>query len=52
MKFRYLDKDYLGDQIKKNEVGGACSTNRLGERCIQDFGGETWGKDTTWKTQL
>jgi len=21
------------------------------ERCIQDFGGETWGKETTWKTQ-
>jgi len=24
---------------------------RLGEeRCIQDFDGETWGKETTWKT--
>jgi hypothetical protein len=32
--------------IKKNEVGGACSTYGGGERCIQDFGGET-----TWKTQ-
>jgi hypothetical protein len=21
-----------------------------GERCIQDFGGETGGKDNTWKT--
>ena len=21
------------------------------ERNIQDFGGETWGKETTWKTQ-
>jgi hypothetical protein len=21
------------------------------ERCIQDFGGETCGKETTWKTQ-
>jgi hypothetical protein len=30
-----------GDQIKKNEVGGACSTYGWGERCIQDFGGET-----------
>jgi hypothetical protein len=33
---------YSGDQIKKNEVGGACSTYGGGERCIQDFGGETW----------
>jgi hypothetical protein len=21
------------------------------ERCIQDFGGETWVKATTWETQ-
>jgi hypothetical protein len=30
-----------GDQIKKNEVGGACSTYGGEESCIQDFGGET-----------
>jgi len=23
----------------------------MGERCIQGFGGETWGKETTWKPQ-
>jgi len=23
----------------------------MGERCVQDFGGETWGKETTWKTR-
>jgi hypothetical protein len=39
----------LGDEIEKNEMGGACST--YGERCIQGFGGETWGKEATWKTQ-
>jgi hypothetical protein len=33
------------------EVDGACSTYGGGERCIQDFGGETRGKETTWKTQ-
>jgi hypothetical protein len=27
----------LGDQIKKNEMGGSCSTYEGGERCIQDF---------------
>jgi hypothetical protein len=44
-------KYYLGDQIKKNDVGGACSMYRGRERCIQDFSGETWGTETTWKTQ-
>jgi hypothetical protein len=36
-----ITKYYSGDQIKKNEVGGACSTYGGGERCIQGFGGET-----------
>jgi hypothetical protein len=35
--FRY----YSGNQIEKNEMGGACSTYRGKERCIQDLGGET-----------
>ena len=30
-----------GDQIEKNEMGGACSTYGGEERCIQGFGGET-----------
>ena len=30
-----------GDQIEKNEVGGACSTYGGEDRCIQAFGGET-----------
>jgi hypothetical protein len=37
----YSIKYYSGDQIKKNEVGRACSTYGGGERCLQDFGGET-----------
>jgi hypothetical protein len=40
-----------GDKIKKNKMGGACSANGEGERCVQGFGGETWGKDTTGETQ-
>jgi hypothetical protein len=36
-----LHQIFSGYQIKKNEMGGACSTYREGERCIQDFGGET-----------
>jgi hypothetical protein len=31
----------LGDQIEKNEVGGACSTYGGEGRCIQCFGEET-----------
>jgi hypothetical protein len=34
-------KYYSGNQIEKNEMGGACSTYGGKERCIQDFGGET-----------
>jgi hypothetical protein len=24
----------------------------LSDSCIQDFGGDTWGKETTWKNQM
>ena len=38
-------------EIKKNVLGGACGTyGRPG--CIQGFGVETWGKKTTWKTEV
>jgi len=30
-----------GDQIKKNEMGGACSMYGGGQKCTQGFGGET-----------
>jgi hypothetical protein len=36
--------------FEKNEMGGACSTYGE-ERRIQGFGGEIWGKETTWNTQ-
>ena len=39
------------DQIEKNDTGGACSTYGEEERCMQDFGEETWGKEATWKSQ-
>lgn len=35
-----------GDQVKKRETGGACGMYRRQERCIQDFGAETWGRLT------
>jgi hypothetical protein len=44
-------EDFSGDQMKKNEVSGACSRYRGRKMYIQDFVGETWGKETTWKTQ-
>jgi hypothetical protein len=30
-----------GNKIKKNEMGGACSTCGREERCIRGYGGET-----------
>jgi hypothetical protein len=35
--------------MEKNEMGGACGTYGGKGRCIQDFGGEIWGKETTWE---
>ena len=46
-----LTNYYSGDQIKNCEMGGTCGTYGLEEKCIQGFGGETWGKETTWKTK-
>ena len=40
-----------GDQIEKNEMGGACCTHGGEERCIRSFGGETWRKETTCMTK-
>jgi hypothetical protein len=37
----YSSPNVSGDQIKKNEMGGACSTCGGEERCIQGFGGVT-----------
>jgi hypothetical protein len=31
----------FGDEIEKNERGGACGMYGGKERCIHDFGGET-----------
>ena len=33
-------------------MGGACSMYEGQKRHIQGFGGETGGKETTWKTQM
>jgi hypothetical protein len=43
--------NYSGDQIEKNDKGGACSTYVGEERCTQGFRGESWGKVINWKTQ-
>jgi hypothetical protein len=32
-------------------MGVACSAFVEEERHVQGFGGETWGKETTWETQ-
>jgi hypothetical protein len=31
----------VGDEIEKNEMGGACSAYGGGERCVQSSGGKT-----------
>ena len=32
-------------------MGGDCSTYGREETCVQGFGGETWGKKSSWKTK-
>jgi hypothetical protein len=39
------------DQIKENEVGGACGTHGRGEERVEGFGGKARRKKTTWKTK-
>ena len=38
------------DQIEKNKMGLPCCTYGVEERWMQVSGGETWGKETTFKT--
>jgi hypothetical protein len=43
-EWRKLDKEELyhsGDQTKKNDICGACSTYGGHKKCVQGFGGET-----------
>jgi hypothetical protein len=35
------DITFIGDKIKTNEMGRACCTCRVDERCTQAFGGKT-----------
>jgi hypothetical protein len=39
------------DQIKDNEVGGACGTHGKRGKSVQGFGGETRRKETTGNTE-
>jgi hypothetical protein len=45
-----LTKYYFGDNINQNEIGGACGTHEIQEKCAQGFGGNTKRKETVWKT--
>jgi hypothetical protein len=35
-----------------NEMDGVCGMCGGEKKSIKDFGGRTWGKETTWKTQV
>jgi len=38
----------LDDQIKEDEMGGACRTNGINEKFIQNFGRKTGRLTVTW----
>jgi hypothetical protein len=46
----YSSPDIIS-QVKKNEVGGACSTHGRGEKSVQGVGWKAQRKETTWKTK-
>jgi hypothetical protein len=41
----------LADQVKENEVGGACGTHGRGEKSERVFVGKVRRKETTRKTE-
>jgi hypothetical protein len=45
----YSSPNFLDNQITKDGRGGTCSTHGGENRCIPSFGGETKGKEKTWK---
>jgi hypothetical protein len=44
----FIDIPNIVRVIKSNEMCEARSSDGGGESCVQDFGEETWGKETTW----
>jgi hypothetical protein len=50
-QFVLIPKYHLEDQIKDNEVGGACGTHGRGEKSVQGFGGKARGKETIRMTE-
>jgi hypothetical protein len=43
----YITLYCSGDKIEKNELGGVCSMYGGEEKCIQGFGEEIGGQETT-----
>jgi hypothetical protein len=41
----------LGDEVKEDKIGRACSMHDKDEKCIQNFGWETLREETAWKTR-
>jgi hypothetical protein len=50
--FVLLTGYYSGDQIKNNEMGGACSSCLGEERRMQVLSEEIYKKEATWKTGM
>jgi hypothetical protein len=44
-----LAKYYLGDKIGEDERGGACSTNSIEEKFVQDISGKNGSKEAVVK---
>ena len=51
LRTKWFPRVYIDNSDKIEKVGGACGSYVGEERRIQGFGGESWGKETTWETQ-
>jgi hypothetical protein len=48
--FLLLIKDYWGGQIKEGEMGGVCNTHVGTEKCMRNFGKNTWREIQTGRS--
>jgi hypothetical protein len=42
----------MGDQVKEDEIAGACNTHGRDEKCTQNFSQKTWREETTQKLHI
>jgi hypothetical protein len=50
LNIEYVGPNYDGDQVKVNEMVGACNTCETGNRCTNHFSLNNWSEGTACGT--